>query len=108
MFLRQMISEESRITQYYCKLYTGEENKLVESFIDQSRYDYVLYFEPDVKWVSDGYRWNKDDDVRKKLNEMLLEMYKQYGFSNKLIKVDGSYLERMEKSKQIVTNILNK
>jgi len=81
---------------------------LIEKFIDHNRYDKVLIFKPDVKWVADGYRWNKDHDVRLNLHNKLKDMYIKHGFNDKIIEVGGSYSERLLKCQDIVDNLLNK
>ncbi|MCX7745342.1 MAG: multifunctional transcriptional regulator/nicotinamide-nucleotide adenylyltransferase/ribosylnicotinamide kinase NadR [Clostridia bacterium] len=93
-------------TQYYAHLYLNQHSDLVEKFIDPSRYDLVLFFAPDVKWVDDGLRWNKDDETRKNLHEKLKQMYIDYGFGNKMIEIKGNYNERLQQSMKAVDNIL--
>lgn len=89
---------EATITQYYCKMYLGEYNSKIETLIDSNRYDLVLYLSPDVKWVSDGFRWSSDDELRLKLDKELWNMFVDRGFENKMIRIDGDYNQRLNKS----------
>lgn len=97
---------DALITQYYAELYLGEKSDMVEKFIDPSRYDYVLFYTPDVKWVDDGFRWNNEDEVRKQLHLKLKNMYIEYGFGDKLIEISGNYNERLQKSIEFIDKIL--
>lgn len=81
------------VTQYYCKLYLGQENPLIESFVDSSSYDIVFLMKPDVKWVADGFRFKAEQEERIRLHEELKTMYLKRGFRN-IIEVGGTYEER--------------
>jgi len=90
------LDTDAVITQYYCKLYLGEENPKIESLIDPARYDLVMFLTPEVKWVADGFRRVSDDHRRWNLHERLLNMYKQRGFKN-IIEIGGdSYQGRLQ------------
>lgn len=89
---------DALVTQFYAKLYLGEESPMVESFINPDRYDLVLCFTPDVRWVDDGLRWNSDDRVRWNLHKDLKIMYKQRGFATKMKDISGTYEERLHKA----------
>lgn len=96
------------VTQFYSDLYLNKESDLVENFIDSSRYDLVLCFAPDVKWIDDGLRWNSDDRVRRELHKKLKLMYKKRGFAYKIKDVNGSYNERLNTAIRLVENLLAK
>ncbi len=97
---------DATYTDYFSELYTGHRNRLVEAYIDHSRYDLLLYLLPDVKWVDDGQRLNGDERRRKMLNQRLLTMYKTNGFENKLIIVSGDYHQRLTQSIALVDGLL--
>ena len=86
------------VTQFYCKMYLGEHNPKIETMIDPGAYDLVLFMEPDVKWVADGFRWNDKDKVRRELHGELLEMYKERGFGGKIVEIGGNYQERLARA----------
>lgn len=94
------------ITQYYAELYLGEQSPLVEKFIDPHRYDVVLLFTPDVKWVADGQRFISEDARRWALHKKLKQMYIDHGFGSKLVEISGNYNERLIKSTKIVDDLL--
>ncbi len=94
------------VTDYYSELYMGHRNHLVEAFIDPGKYDVLLYLAPDVKWVADGQRLNGDQTRREKLNSRLLDLYAEYGFSDKIIIVSGDYTERLNRAIRIVDDLL--
>jgi HTH-type transcriptional regulator, transcriptional repressor of NAD biosynthesis genes len=97
---------DATVTEYYANLYIGEQSKVIESFIDPTRYDKVLFFLPDVKWVADGLRWNSEKDTRYKLHKDLLSLYTNYGFANKIIEVGGNYTERLQRCISIVDKLI--
>lgn len=93
------------VTQFYAKLYTNQNSEMIENFVDPSRYDVVLMYTPSVSWVADGLRWNNEQEKRNKLHKELLHMYQQRGFNN-IIVFDGNYNERLEKSIDVVNNLI--
>lgn len=94
------------VTQYYCQLYLNSTSVRVGSFIDSSRYDVVLFMTPDVPWVADGMRWNRDDWKRWQLHQRLKDMYISRGFGDKIIEIGGNYTERLDKAMAIVDGLL--
>ena len=96
------------ITQYYCEMYTGCRNPKIDSFIDESRYDIVLYLVPDVEWVDDGLRFKGEQAERNRLNEKLYQMYCDYGFFPKMYTLSGTYEERLTAALKICDNALKK
>lgn len=97
---------DALITQYYADMYISQKSDLVEKFIDPSRYDLVLFFTPDVKWVDDGFRWNDKDEIRMSLHEKLKQMYIDHDFGDKIIEISGNYNERLCKCIEVIDNIL--
>ena len=94
------------VTDYYSELYMGHRNKLVEAYINPDRYDVLLYLKPDVAWVSDGQRLNGDQDRREALDRHLIDMYREFGFGDKLVMVRGDYTERLNSAIAIVDGML--
>lgn len=100
------IDTDAVVTQYYCEMFLKETSEKIDSLIDPDRYDLVLLFSPDVKWVDDGLRWLSGDDLRWKLHSKLKNMYIKKGFGNKLIEISGNYNDRLNKAIEIVDDIL--
>ncbi|MDV0445914.1 Bifunctional NAD biosynthesis protein NadR [Methanimicrococcus sp. At1] len=65
------IDTDSIVTEFYSKMYTGEIKQELIHFRHLSDYDLILYFEPDVEWIADGYRFNDCDDTRMQLDMQL-------------------------------------
>ena len=84
----------------------GHRNELVEKYIDHTRYDRLFYLLPDVRWVADGQRLNGDEDRRRILNDRLLQMYRDYGFGDKITIISGDYNARLHKAIQLVDDLL--
>ena len=91
---------------YFSELYMGHRNELVEKYIDHTRYDRLFYLMPDVRWVADGQRLNGDEDRRRILNDRLLQMYRDYGFGDKITIISGDYNARLHKAIQLVDDLL--
>ena len=101
------VDTDATVTQFYCNMYLGEHSDMVESFVDADRYDIVLMFKPDVKWVDDGQRWNSEEEVRYKLHEELKGMYIKRGFEDKIIEIGGTYNERLYKATKEINKLIN-
>lgn len=98
------IDTEAIVTQYYAKLYQGETYPLIDAIIQKQHYDLWLFLEPDVKWVDDGTRSFGDESIRKKNNELLKGMLKDYGVSYEVIQ--GNYHERYNQAVHLVKNLM--
>ena len=97
---------DATYTSYFNELYMGHRNELVETYIDHTRYDLLLYLTPDVKWISDGQRLHGDQERRIKLNEHLHDMYIEHGFGDKIITISGNYSTRLQKAIEYVDALL--
>ena len=95
------------VTDYYSELYMGHRNRLVEAYINPDKYDVLLYLSPDVKWVDDGMRLNGSQERREALNDRLIDMYKEFGFADKLVIIRGDYNERLTQAISLVDRMLN-
>ena len=94
------------VTDYYSELYMNHRNKLVEAYINPDKYDVLLFLTPDVKWVADGQRLNGSQERREMLNSRLLDMYREFGFGDKIIMVGGDYNQRLTSAIRIVDDML--
>ena len=94
------------VTNYYSELYMGHRNKLVEAYIDPDKYDVLFFLTPDVKWVDDGQRLNGSQERREMLNNRLVDMYREFGFGDKIVFISGNYNERLNKAIAYVDDML--
>jgi HTH-type transcriptional regulator, transcriptional repressor of NAD biosynthesis genes len=98
------IDSDATITQYYLDMYhKGEKSQLLEDIIKLQNYDLVLYLEPDIKWVSDGFRFAGEEKIRKEYNEKLKKMYQERGIP--FVLISGNYTERFNKSRELVDKL---
>lgn len=93
------------VTEYYAQQYIKETSENIKNFINPSRYDYVLFFYPDVKWVDDGQRFLGDQELRWKLNDKLLSMYYEYNYKNIII-IQGDYNQRLISCVNLIDSII--
>ena len=94
------------VTDYYSELYMGHRNKLVEAYINPDKYDVLLYLAPDVKWVDDGMRLNGSQERREALDHRLLDMYREFGFQDKIVIIRGDYSQRLTQAIALVDGML--
>lgn len=87
------IDSEAVVSQYYARMYLGQECDFIESVINAQKYDLYLFLEPDVKWVDDGFRSQGSDNVRIKNNQLLKDMFTKRGIP--FITISGNYQERL-------------
>ena len=93
------------ITKYYCEQYLGETHPKLDVLIEPSKYDYVLVFTPDVKWVNDGLRFLSNQDIRWELHNKMIKMYEDAGYKN-IIEITGNYNEKLNKCIDIVEEVI--
>lgn len=100
-----LIDSEAVVSQYYLgEYFNGLKSEFIEQFIKKQNIDLYIYLEPDVPWVADGIRFLGDPEVRRKNNEKLKNMFKEYGIE--LSCVSGNYEERLEKSCQLIDTLV--
>lgn len=88
------------ITQKFSQLYMGHANPVVDTFIDPSKYDFVLLLKPDVEWVDDGMRLHGEDADRWRIFQELKEEYESRGF--RVIELEGDYKHRLARALNII------
>lgn len=98
------IDSEAVVSQYYAKMYLGQQLDFIEGVIQSQDYDLYLFLEPDVKWVADGYRTFHDPEVRKRTNKILKQMFDVRGIQ--YVSIGGNYEERLDTSIEQITNLI--
>jgi HTH-type transcriptional repressor of NAD biosynthesis genes len=95
------------VTQYYCEMYMGQPNPLIEHFVDPQKYDVVLLMGPTVEWMPDGFRFKNKQEERELLHKKLLYMYLDRGFKDKIIEInDLEYSVRLDKAIEIADKLV--
>ena len=94
------------VTQYYCEMYMGQPNPLVERFVDPQKYDVVFLMGPTVEWFPDGFRFKNNQNERLKLHKKLYYMYRARGFKNIIEINDPKYSVRLNKAIKIIDKLL--
>lgn len=95
------------VTQFYCDLYLGQQNPIIEQFVEPQKYDVVLMMAPSVNWVPDGLRFKGDQKDRERLHKKLLYMYMDRGFKDKIIEIDDpEYSVRLQRAVSISDMLL--
>jgi HTH-type transcriptional repressor of NAD biosynthesis genes len=86
-------------TQYYCELYLGQANPMIETLVNPQKYDLVLLMGPSVDWIGDGLRFKGGQADRERLHKKLRYMYLDRGFKDKLIEInDDNYSARLARA----------
>jgi len=95
------------VTQYYCEMYLGQPNPLIESLIDPQKYDLVLMMSPTVNWVDDSLRFMGKQEDRERLHKKLLYMYLDRGFKDKIIEInDTNYSDRLARATEYADKLI--
>lgn len=90
------------VTNFYCKLYEGNTHPLVEEYELLERYDLTLFLDSDVEWVADGLRVNKDRSKTDDLFRSMLTLHTRTENFGKLVRISGTYSERLEKAIKVI------
>lgn len=78
--------------------------KLCDGINHFNKYDLIIYLDIDTDFIQDGTRNEEIRDNRKKYSNMLKSLMNGYGL--KYYEINGSYLNRFEKSFDLVKNLL--
>jgi HTH-type transcriptional repressor of NAD biosynthesis genes len=82
----------------------GMQSDVVDAIARSQEFDLVIYLEPDVVWVDDGYRFSGTDEERKNNNEKLKYMFGKYDIE--CIMISGDYEKRFEKACELVDDLM--
>lgn len=101
------VDTDALTTGFYCNLLLEDEEErrqlvqLADSIHWTNDWDLVLFLEPEgVDFVQDGTRNEEIKAERKKYSELLKEMFVRNGV--KLVSIEGDYLERFNRAKEII------
>lgn len=98
------VDTEATVTQFYLgKYFPGQKSDLIEELIKLQNYDLVIFLEPDVEWVDDGLRVDREESIRKKNDEEMKNMFKERGINFVIVK--GDYNERFNTARKLVDNL---
>lgn len=97
------IDSEAVVTQYYAEMYENKSYPILDTLIEKQDYALYIYLEPDVEWVSDGYRKHGEESQRKANSERMKKMFSDRGIQLEI--VSGNYQERLDKSIQLIKNL---
>jgi HTH-type transcriptional repressor of NAD biosynthesis genes len=99
------VDTEIIVTQYFSELFSGKD-PILESMAEHNYYDLWIYLEPDVAWVSDGFRTYGREEDRRSNNEKLKTMLDERGIAYQA--VSGSYIDRITEAVKLIDKILEK
>jgi len=94
------VDSEAIITKYYLDMYLNKKSEFLEAIIKKQQFDLWLFLEPDIKWVSDGYRFAGGIKERSKNNNILKKMLSGYGIE--YFSIFGNYSERFNNAVDII------
>lgn len=100
------IDSEALISQYYLNMYFKKSSSLIEELIKRQKFDLILFTEPDVEWVDDGYRFMGESWERKENNTKLKDMIEYYHNMKNYYSIKGSYEERFSQARALVESML--
>ncbi len=105
------VDTDSLTTKFYSNfLLTNEEeknkcNRLADAISAINDFDLILFMEPTVDFIQDGTRNEEIRADRIKYSNQLKKLFDDQGISYETI--DGSYLERFNKSKELIEERFN-
>ncbi|MCD6435661.1 MAG: AAA family ATPase, partial [Clostridiales bacterium] len=99
------IDTEIVVTQYFSELLVGKD-PLLDIIAERDHYDLWIYLEPDIEWITDGYRTYGEEENRKKNNIKLKKMLDDRNIEYHVI--GGSYIDRITNAIKLVDEIVQK
>lgn len=104
------VDTDSLTTKFYSKFLLEDKktsdmcNKLADAITSTYEWDLIIFLEPDVEFVQDGTRNEKIKEDREKYSNQIKQIFEEKGLAFETI--GGSYLERFNKSKELIGNKL--
>ena len=105
------IDTDALTTKFYSNFLLNNEgeqtkcNNLADSVADINRFDLVLFLEPTVDFVQDGTRSEEIAADRIKYSNQIKKLFEEHKIE--FICLDGSYLDRFTKAKEIIKEKFN-
>ena len=93
------------VTDFYARRYEGSALPLAREIVAECRYDLVLYVEPTVPWVDDGWRSFGDPDQRREGDALLKRLYAEAGVSYRVL--SGDYEQNYQQAAMLVRALLD-
>ena len=105
------VDTDALITLFYGNLLLESDDeylkcgRLAKVIDDINEWDLILFLEPDVKFVQDGTRNEEIALNREKYSDRIKKLFDQY--NRKYHCIDGDYLDRFTKAKELIKEHLN-
>lgn len=93
-------------TLAFCLTYENRDNPIIREFVRNYKFDLTILLENNVKWVNDGLRSIGQTDRRVKFQNLLKELYREYGIQYITVKSDD-YEKRYLACKEIIKAYLD-
>ena len=101
-----LIDTDYITTLAFCLTYEKKDNPIIREFVQNYKFDLTILLENNVKWVNDGLRSIGESERRKKFQDLLKELYKEYKIPYIIVKSDN-YEKRYLACKGIIKAYLN-
>ena len=101
-----LIDTDYITTLAFCLTYENRDNPIIREFVQNYRFDLTILLENNVKWVNDGLRSIGQSERRAKFQNLLKELYKEYGIQYITVKSDD-YEKRYLACKEIIKSYLD-
>lgn len=100
------IDTDALTTKFYAKFLLSDKSDkkkcsdLADAITMINEFDLILFLEPTVSFVQDGTRSEKIQKDRVKYSEQIKKLFDSFGIA--FISIDGDYLERFNKAKDLI------
>ena len=101
------VDTDALTTLFYSRFLLGDSGdsgvcaQMAAAINKMTKWDMVLFLEPDVDFVQDGTRNEVMHAERKKYSDMLLQIFGEYEVP--VVRVGGDYLQRFETAKRQIS-----
>ncbi|MBR2835748.1 MAG: AAA family ATPase [Coriobacteriales bacterium] len=96
---------DALVTAYYARMFEKSELPLAYAIAQESHYDMVLYVEPTVPWVDDGYRCFGSPEQRSQGDSLLKSLYDKAGIVYHVL--NGTYEENYRQAIKLTESLLD-
>lgn len=101
------VDTDALTTLFYSRFLLGDSGdsgvcaQMAAAINKMTKWDMVLFLEPDVDFIQDGTRNEAMHAERKKYSDMLLQIFGEHGVP--VVRVGGDYLQRFETAKRQIS-----